>query len=48
MQVDLGEARNCTEKNILDAWLHGRGDGNGIAVAAKSGCHPYNVNIGNG
>ena len=48
VKVNLGETRYRSEDYILDARLRGGSDGNGITIAAKSGSHPYNMNIGDG
>ena len=46
VQVDLGQAGDGAQHDVLDAGLHGGGDGDRISVAAKTGGHPYDVNLG--
>ena len=40
MQVNLGQAGNCTEQDIFNARLRGRGNGDRISIATQTGCDP--------
>jgi hypothetical protein len=48
MEIYFGNPGYATEKNILEAWLRGRGHGNGIAVTAKSSGNPEHIHFGEG
>ena len=40
VQMDFGKARNRAQDNVFDAGLSGRGDRDGISVAAQTGGDP--------
>ena len=48
VQVHFGQAGDCAQQHIFDAGLGGRGDRDGISVAAESGGDPDDVNLRNG
>ena len=48
VQMNFGQAGDRAQQNIFNAGLRGRGDRDRIAVTAKAGGNPENVNVFNG
>ena len=48
VQVNLGQAGNCSQNDILNARLRGRGNGDRISIATQTSRDPQNVKFSNG
>src|ERR1700683_4425832 len=48
VQMDARQSGDRAQQNVLDAWLRGGSNRNRIAVAAKAGGDPENVNVRDG
>src|ERR1700683_5271278 len=48
VQMDARQSGDRAQQNVFNAWLRGGSNGNGIAVAAKTGGDPENMNIRDG